>query len=163
MAPPITIAALGISVACYTQARRSTFPLPAITSAAPVCYHLHVGPWLIPTDIQSPEQRFVPPTPDVLILDTAAAHGLVSAGPPFRAAHGVAHDPAWAPYELSHPGMWARRADTLHVVIGELGWQLIAREHSDSLSGRADVVTDMSGPQFPTAPVTGIRAPCPGR
>ena len=154
------IAVLGASVACSAQARQSSVLSPAVDTSKPVCYRLHVGPWFVAADVQSSEQLFIPPTPELLVLDTTPSHGFLGSGPPFRLARGVARDTAWAHYERSHWSMWARFGDSLHVVVGELGWELVARERHDSLSGRAEVISDMGGLRFPVARVSGVRATC---
>ncbi len=158
---PIVACVLATSAACALNTVAGTDSGPSIVAAAaPVCYRLHVGPWSVPTNVQSAEQREVPPTPEVLVLDTAPAREMISSGPPFRAARGVSRDPAWKKYAEMHPPMWARSSDSLRVVVGELGWELIAREDHNSLTGRASVITDMAGLEFPSAPALGKRVPC---
>jgi hypothetical protein len=151
---------------CALACRRTPAP-PLLPGAGPHCYRLVVGPWKIPENVRVAEQRFVPPTPRLLLFDTARTSlflGVPLADSPWRRLRGQSPDTAWGAFERAQPLRgWRVEGDSLFTAFttpfGGLGMDF--RIAGDSVLGKAEVTSDMGGLEFPTAPAVGQRVSCP--
>lgn len=144
-------------------------PEPALPGSLPLCYRLTAGPWSIPQDVKTSEQRWVSPLPQLLVLEPSRTEGVMGIPPnesPWRLARGYSTDPAWAAFERAQPLRgWRVEADSLftafNIPFGGLGMDF--RIVGDSLVGKAQMWTDMGGLEYPTAAVTAVRVRCSRR
>jgi hypothetical protein len=142
-------------------------PEPHLVGPFPRCYRLAVGPWKIPQDAKYPEQRSIPPTPQLLLLDAARTEGLLGIPPkdsPWRLLRGESADSAWTAFERAQPLRgWRVEGDSLFTAFttpfGGLGMDF--RIVGDSLLGQVDIISDMGGVEYPTAPAKAVRVSCP--
>jgi len=79
---------------------------------------------------------------------------------------GESPDTAWASFERGHSLRgWMVKGDSLIIVLstGDTGLTMDFRIIGDSLLGTAEVLIDVDGVEYPSAPARGVLVGCPRR